>query len=145
MRYICLTLAFFLVSCQLRQDETADKKRVETVLQNYFTAISQSDYQPIRDQCTDDFVLIEHGLWWNNDSLIKVIKGFEGKATIGYTLDDIDTHVEGSIAWMTYKNHGLMIMDGKETQFEWSESAVFRKQHDAWKMVLLHSTLTSPM
>jgi len=147
MRYLYLIYGFllFIIGCQPTQDVAADKKVVETVLQDYFGAISKYDYQSLRNHCTADFVLIEHGLWWNNDSLTNIMKGFEGKATIAYTFDDIKSHVEGSIAWMTYKNHGLMTMGNKETKYEWSESAVFRKQNGAWKMALLHSTLTNPM
>ena len=147
MKYTYLTFVLFLVlvGCQPARDVAADKIAIERVMQDFFAAITKYDYESLRYQCSADFVLIEHGLWWNADSLTNVIKGFEGKATITYTFDDINSSVEGSFGWMTYKNNGLMTMGDQQTNYEWSESAVFKKQNGDWKMVLLHSTLVSPM
>jgi len=147
MKYICLVSVFLVlvIGCQPAQDVAADKVAIETVMQDFFAAITKYDSEALRKQCAADFVLIEHGLWRNADSLINLMKGFEGKATMKYTFDDIKSTVEGSVGWMTYNNHGLMTMGDKQAKYEWAESAVFKKQNGTWKMALLHSTRTSPM
>lgn len=126
---------------QLVDDPQAEAEEVEATLMEFFDAISSYDYQTLRDIAAEDYVLIENGPIWTIDSLITVVKQFEDQTTISYEFSDMETTVEGRIAWMIYKNSGLMKMPDGERHYDWTESAVFRKQGNEWKMVLLHSTV----
>lgn len=135
-----------LIGCQTRQNqqagsETMAEEEVEAVLTTFFGAISDYDYQTLRDITAEDYILIENGPIWTVDSLINLVQQFEGQATLSYDFSSRETTVEGEMAWMTYKNNGVMKMPDGERHFDWTESAVFRKQGDEWKMVLLHSTM----
>ncbi|HKL19866.1 MAG TPA: hypothetical protein VJ905_12905, partial [Halalkalibaculum sp.] len=54
------------------------------------------------------------------------------------------TTVKGTTAWMVYKNSGIMNRGDQQRHFDWSESAVFIKENDQWKIELLHSTMNEP-
>ncbi len=138
--------AILFTGCQTRQNqqagsETMAEEEVEAVLTTFFEAISDYDYQTLRDITSEDYTLIENGPIWTVDSLIHLVQQFEDQATLSYDFSNMETTVEGEIAWMTYKNNGHFKMPDGERNFDWTESAVFRKQDGEWKMVLLHSTM----
>ena len=143
--WIVSIVILLLSGCQPKQDVSANTLAIENAVHSFFIAISKYDYQGLRDQCTPDFILIEQGQWWNTDSLTNVMKGLEGKATISYSMDNITSKVEGSVGWVVYKNHGTMTMGNKQTRLDWTESAILRNDGGAWKMLLLHSSRTSPL
>lgn len=114
---------------------------VEDTLRAFFDGISTYDYQRLENLTTADYTLIENGPVWALDSLTVRLRQLEEKgATIDYEFSDMETTVAGPTAWMTYKNHGVMSMGEQQQELNWSESAVFRKGDEGWKIVLLHST-----
>lgn len=143
MKHILLVVASLtlLIGCQ---SEESARLEVEQVIRAYFAGISAYDEDAIRSVCTDDYVLIEHGALWNNDSLINLLDTFKDKATITYRFEDFKTNIRGTMAFTHYWNHGLMEMEGQQTHFKWAESAAFRKENGKWKMALLHSTRLEP-
>jgi hypothetical protein len=60
--------------------------------------------------------------------------------SITYRFDDDSIHVAGTIAWMTYRNRGILSGDRGADTLHWIESAVLRREGNSWRMVLLHST-----
>lgn len=145
-----IIIIVLLIGCQPTQDEQitvdehAEKQKVEETLLNFFDAIAAYDYQRMRDITSENYVLIENGPIWTVDSLITMMKQFQGKATISYEFSDMETTVQGPTAWMSYKNNGTMNFGDRQQYFDWTESAVFSKQDDEWEMVLLHSTMNEP-
>jgi len=147
-RLFPIVFIMLFIGCQASQNQPSGpdtqaqaEEEVETVLTTFFEAISDYDNQTLRDITSEDYTLIENGPIWNVDSLINVVQQFERETTISYELTEMETTVEDDMAWMIYKNNGVMKMPDGERQFDWTESAVFRKQGDEWKMVLLHSTM----
>lgn len=142
-----LLIISFIIGCrtnQGRENDTVSKEEitaVEDTLRAFFEAISDNDYQRLRNITANDYTLIENGPIWTVDSLINVVKSYEGKATMTYEFSDMQTTVKGSTAWMTYINDGMMDMGDQQRLFNWTESAVFRKQGENWNMVLLHSSM----
>ena len=149
MRLFPVFFVILFISCQTSQNQQAgpdesnqaQAEEVEAVLTSFFDAISDYDYQALRDITAEDYVLIENGPIWTVDSLINVVQEFEDNTTISYELTEMETTIEEDMAWMTYKNYGHFKMPDGERNFDWTESAIFRKQGDKWKMVLLHSTM----
>lgn len=143
---VCFLVFILLTGCRAKQNQQSkpaaqSEEEVEAVLTSFFEAISDYDYQTLRELTSDDYTLIENGPVWTLDSLITVMQENQGRITFSYELRELETTVEGQTAWMTYKNNGLMTMPDGERNFDWTESAVFHKQGNEWKMVLLHSTM----
>ena len=145
MKYLSLTVLFVLICSGCRQDIPAEEKAVEKVRRDFYTAISQYDYKYLRSQCTDDCMLVEQGSFWSLDSLINTLWSNEGKVSATYTFDDVKTVIDGSTAWMTYKNHCKLKLNNQESNIDFSESAIFKKEKKEWKLALLHSTRIGPM
>ncbi len=123
-----------------QSDPVREKPKVEQALHRFFNAIANYDYQGLRNACTADYQLIEDGSLWTVDTLIEAIKPMEGKVKIIYAFENINARIEGSIAWLTYKNKAVLTSKDGEENLEWAESAVFQKENNVWKMALLHST-----
>lgn len=138
-------LLFIFTSCQTENNNKSlsesEEEKVEETLKTFFNSISNYNYEGIREVTSDDFILIENGPVWNTEKFINFIKQFESDATFSYEFSFIQTSVEGSTAWMVYKNNGIMNMDDQQRHFDWTESAVFSKENDQWKIKLLHSTM----
>lgn len=134
---------FFLLGCktEVKVEDGKEKQQAEKVLRTFFTALADYNYQTIREQTVPDFRLIENGLFWNADSLIESMRGYETTAKLDYKLDISETVVQGAVAWINYKNQGSVLAEGKEQRVYWVETAILKKEATGWKMALLHSTL----
>jgi ketosteroid isomerase-like protein len=140
-------LLCFTFSCQKAEevaeepvvDVEADMQNVEKVIRDFYDAASTQNFQGIRDLCTDDFVLFESGQVMNVEDFINFITPFKG-ATFTYNFEDVKIDVEGSVAWMRMRCKAKMTMGEQETNFEWLESGVLKKQEGIWKIAFYHST-----
>lgn len=137
-------LLLVFVACRTTDDLEAEQASVEHSLQGFFRAISESDFDALRASTTADYVLLEDGLVWNTDSLVAAVEDLqEGGLTISYSFADREVYVHGPIAWMTYRNTGVLSGAAGADTLRWLESAVFRKEGGSWRMALLHSTRVS--
>jgi len=135
---VLISGTILLAACQATPADTA---AVEQVVVAYFEGIRANDQVAAEAVCTDDYTLVEDGLFWNNDSLFAAVAPmFEQGATITYRFERFHTTIKGNFAWTYYHNYGLMTMGGKETPLHWVESALFVYANATWKMALLHST-----
>ena len=108
-----------------------------------FDALSNRDSVSLKNYCAADILLLENGMVWNLDTLIK--KGitlnqatdFKRVNTIGF----INTTVDKTIAWVTYNLNSEIIRDGKQASVQWMETVVLVKEKTNWKIKILHSTL----
>ncbi len=128
------------LSCQGQQNQQDELPDVERVVYDLFESIASFNYPSIRDHCTDDFILFEDGQTMNVQEFIDSVKGFDGKGSIDYSLEEVKTNIDGSFAWMTLRNKAVMIMNGQTASLEWIESAVLRKEEGLWKIAFYHST-----
>lgn len=48
--------------------------------------------------------------------------------------------IDGDVAYAVYNLKSDITKDGKLTQKNWNESAIFRKVNGEWKIALIHST-----
>ena len=51
-----------------------------------------------------------------------------------------EVHIDGHTAWITYVNLGSITDDSGPKDMAWLESAVLRREKDAWRIRFLHST-----
>ena len=95
---------------------------------------------------TDDFLLLENGEVWNEDSIVSyfndVIKNKKQlKRVNDFTF--IDVKVSGKTAWIAYQFNSVFTKDGKiARKSSYLESATAVLTNDGWKLDMLHSTRT---
>ena len=119
---------------------TGELQKAAQVLQNYFDAVTEFDYQRMRDQCSASYLLFEDGEVWTVEDHINFLKQYEGKANIAYSLQDVSRAIQDGVVWITHRNKAKATIEGQPVSFEWIESAIIRKEEGEWKLVLFHST-----
>lgn len=125
-------------------DDTKDFKAVEQVVQNAFDDIwSEHKAERISKYHTNDFIILEHGELWTNDTIANWCKRAKlrnaGVKRIN-SFDFFKAKKEGNRIWMAYHNYATIKMDTIEAKYQWLESIVAIKQDSIWKLEMMHST-----
>lgn len=125
----------------------ADVAAVHQLIQDCFDDIwSNLDTSKIDDYHTGDFLLLEHGELWTNDTIINYqLEAATRRAENPYqrinTFDFIRSEIQGDAIWLAYHNYATYKRDttilGKG---QWLESAVAVETEDGWRLQSLHST-----
>ena len=130
----------FLLACR-NTTPADDTELLKKLVTSWFEAIGTKDFEKMKALTTDDFVLYEDGLVWNNDSVFANIRR-NLPFTVKYRLNNFRVNVDSRSADMTYFNHADFVFhDTDRLSLDWIESATFRKTPDGWKMNLLHLTV----
>lgn len=139
-------ILILLVSCDSKKNEInheKEKTNVQKVLSEYFNALAERNWEKLRSLSTDDMILVEHGLLWNNDSLINVMEKYWVDYEVNYSFDFIKTQVYENCAWAIYRNHGVAKKENQILNIHWIENAIFIKELDVWKIRFINSTKQS--
>ncbi len=133
------TLSFGQVS-----NET-DKKLIKNLVIESFDEIwSKLNSKNIDKYYTKDFLLLENGEVWNNDTIANYLdKALLDKPnpTRINTIEIIDTKVTNKTAWVAYHNYATFSIDNKIVfKAHWLESATAILTDKGWKLDMLHST-----
>jgi lysophospholipase L1-like esterase/ketosteroid isomerase-like protein len=121
-----------------------DPALLQRVLTDYFEAIGQHDTAKMQALTTDDFILYEDGLVWNNDSAFKNIRRHL-PFTVKFTLGNMRMFVDEHSGDCVYTNRADFVFhDTDKVHIEFLESASFRKTAAGWKMNVLHVTEREP-
>ena len=141
--FLLLTSLGLLMSCD-QHPPTDDPEMLKSVLTDYFDGLKHLDLNKMNALTSKDFVSFEDGKIWTNDSLIKTLssfKHFQGT----WKFDNMKVNVDNASGDITYFDHGeFVINDTIKMNFDWLESATFRKIDGKWKMNFLHSTVRKP-
>ncbi len=146
MKKIPLLLIAFFISAMLMAQEplTTNQQAVQQTVIKMFDALSNRDSVGMKAHSTADITLYEYGQVWNMDTLIlKVItlnQSTDFKRTNSFEF--INTTVDKTTAWVTYRLQSVIIKDGKQTTVHWLETVVLVKEKKQWKVKHLHSTRT---
>ena len=142
-------LVFFIIftSCQkdvTKTDDTKDFKAVENLIQGVFDNIwSDKKAQLLTKYHTEDFILLEHGEVWTNDTIANWCKRAKlrdkGLKRIN-NFDFFKARREGNRIWMAYHNYATIKSDSLERKLQWLESIVAIKKDSIWKLEMMHST-----
>ena len=119
-----------------------EKEKIHNTLTEFFDALANRDWDKYRTLTTEDMILIEHGLVWNNDSLIHAMDVVFADYEINYSFDFIKTYVDGNNAWTVYRNQGIATSEENDMHFDWVETVIFIKEDGKWKINEAQSTLT---
>ncbi|GAK76386.1 hypothetical protein JCM19275_3555 [Nonlabens ulvanivorans] len=120
---------------------------VEEVVQNLFDEVwSDYDEAAITKYQTDDFLLLEHGEVWNNDTIANWCKSAK-KRELQFdrinNFERIAAKRNGDKLWLAYHNYGTFKLDTLSFKSSWLESVVAVKKDSVWKLELMHSTRQS--
>lgn len=146
---ITFTLLFGTLSFAQSADEAQFKKLIEDSFQEIWSNLDESK---ISKFYTEDFLLLEDGEIWNNDSVKTAINDIksrfesdENKANKFERINSfkfVKSESEGNIGWIAYNNYADIQMNGTNiAKIHWIESATFIKENNAWRIQSLHSTL----
>ncbi len=145
MKKIALLLIAFSISALLYSQEslTQKQKTVQHAVVRLFDALSNRDSVSLKASCTADITLYEYGQIWNIDTLIlKAItqnQSADFKRTSSF--DFINTTVDKTMAWVTYRLQSAINMDTKQVTVQWLETVVLVKEKKQWRVKHMHSTL----
>jgi hypothetical protein len=151
MKYIFsfLFLFLFFTSCQKPKKEISatDEEAivaVEEVVQNLFDEVwAGYDEKAIKKYQTEDFLLLEHGEIWNNDSIANWCKNAKNRVQNTKRTNNferIEARKNDDKLWLAYHNYGTFKKDTTTYQRAWLESVVAVKVDSIWKLELMHST-----
>lgn len=121
------------------------EKAAQQALVRVFDAVSGRDSIALRSYCTPDVSFYEYGQVWTIDTLIR--KAILTNTTRDFkrvnTFDFIETRVDKTQAWLTYRLRSVITGNGRESVVQWLETVVLEWQDKQWKLRHLHSTLVS--
>ena len=125
-----------------------DQLAVEQLVQDVFDNIwSGTDTAQVRRYQTPDFVILEHGERWTNDTIRQwQLRQLANKpADAPKRLNSFDffrNEIIGDLAWCAYQNNAHWVDAKGDTvnNFSWLESGVAERTADGWKLKMMHST-----
>ena len=122
-----------------------DKKIIKNLVIESFDEIwSKLDSKNIDKYYTKDFLLLENGEVWNNDSIAKYLDNAllrKPNPNRINTIEIIEIKVANRMAWVAYQNYATFTIDNKIIRkAHWIESATAILTESGWKLEMLHST-----
>ena len=145
MKKISLLFIAFTISGLLhaQQPLTTNQQTVQQTVIKMFDALSNRDSIRLKAYCTADMTLYEYGQVWNMDTLI--LKAITQNVSTDFkrinTFNFINTHVDKSTAWITYRLQSIISGVGAPVTLQWLETMALVKEKKNWKVKHLHSTL----
>lgn len=143
--YITL-LALFIATTSFSQ-VSIEKQKMElrNLIQNSFDEIwSDLNASAIKKYYTEDFLLLEHGEIWNNDTIANYLNKAKlklPKPKRTNTIGVIDVKINGTTAWIAYHNYATFTVGNETTRKAyWLESATAILTENGWRLDMLHST-----
>lgn len=144
MRKIILLLTATVLTVKLyaQRELTPSQQAVQQTVIKLFDALSNRDSISLKASCTADLTLYEYGQVWNMDTLILKAITLNPSSDFKRTnsFDFINTTLEKTTAWVTYRLQSSITRDGKQTTMQWLETVVLVKEKKQWKIKHLHST-----
>lgn len=142
---IMLLLIVIILSEQLhaQTELTREQQTARQTVIKLFDALSNRDSISLKACSTADITLYEYGQVWNMDTLILKAITQNQSASFKRTnnFEFINTTVDKSTAWLTYRLQSVILKDGKQATIQWLETVVLSKERKQWRVKHLHSTL----
>ena len=122
-----------------------DKLLIKKVIVDSFNEIwSELNPKNIDKYYTKDFLLLENGEVWNNDSIATHLDNAKLKKQVPKRenkIEIIDIKILNGMAWVAYQNYATISIENKIIRkAHWLESATAIQTENGWKLEMLHST-----
>ena len=124
----------------------SDIYSVKNLISNSFQSIfSDLDSTAVLKYYTNDFMLLENGVIWNNDSINSYIRKSQVNKQNYQRLNRFDfvkSVYNQNTIWIAYENYATFVNE-KDTlgTAHWLESVIAKKEKGKWKLQQLHSTI----
>ena len=141
VKLLFITLLF--TAAATAQTITKEQATVQQTITKLFNALSNRDSVSLKAHSTANITLYEYGQVWNIDTLIlkAIVQNQSTDFKRTNSFEFINTTVDKTTAWVTYRLQSSIIMDGKQLMLQWLETVVLVKAKRQWKVNHLHSTL----
>ena len=141
VKLLFITLLF--TAAATAQTITKEQATVQQTITKLFNALSNRDSVSLKAHSTADITFYEYGQVWNIDTLIlkAIVQNQSTDFKRTNSFEFINTTVDKTTAWVTYRLQSSIIMDGKQLMLQWLETVVLIKAKRQWKVNHLHSTL----
>lgn len=141
-----LMICFTTISFGQNPVET-DKSLLKELIKNSFDEIwSELNSSNIDKYYAKDFLLLENGKVWNNDSVKSYLDNAILKKPIPErvnSIEFIEIKIFKGVAWIAYRNEAIFSVENKIIRkAQWLESATAILTENGWKLEMLHSTRT---
>ena len=135
---------FTTLSFGQASNETDKTLITNLVIESFDEIWSPLNSKNIDKYYTADFLLLENGEVWNNDSIAKyldnaILKKPNPKRV--NSIEIIEIKIANSMAWVAYQNYATFSIDNKIIRkAQWLESATAILTANGWRLEMLHST-----
>lgn len=125
----------------MANDPALDHEAIVDAMRTMYIALGKDDSALFRSVTASDFFTYDGGKRFTGDELLALIKS-RHDAGVAYVweITEPDVRVDGRTAWVTYVNRGSVTDDAGKKDVIWLESAVLRRDEDAWRIHFFHST-----
>jgi len=142
---IILMMCFTTISFGQSSIQTKKSRIKELIVKSFDEIWSELNSKKIDKYYTKDFLLLENGEVWNNDSISNYLDNVVLKKPIPIrvnSIDIIEIKVLKKTAWIAYRNNATFSIENKIVRkAHWLESASVILTENGWKLQMLHSTL----
>ncbi len=143
---IILMICFTTISFGQSAIQTDKSDLKELIIKSFDEIWDELNSKNIDKYYTKDFLLLENGEVWNNDSIANYLDNAILKKPIPNrvnSIEFIEIKVTKGMAWIAYKNEAIFSIDNKIVRKAyWLESATAILTENGWKLEMLHSTVT---
>jgi hypothetical protein len=144
VNFIIVLIFFTTVSFGQVSIDT-NKAHIENLVIESFDEIwSKLNSKNIDNYYAKDFLLLENGEVWNNDSIANYLDNAilrKPNPIRTNKIEIIEIKVADKIAWIAYHNYATFTIDNKIVrEAHWLESATAILKDNVWKLEMLHST-----
>ncbi|WP_422359374.1 DUF4440 domain-containing protein [Reichenbachiella sp.] len=134
----------FLTKAQTQPSKEEETAVQQLVIDTFQSLLSDYDSTKMDTYLTPDFILLEHGEVWNNDTIqYYITKALQNsdRATRTNRFEFIKMEKSGDMIWAGYKNWAVWTKDHEIVhKMHWLESVVAVKVGEIWKLKMMHST-----
>lgn len=137
-------LFFTTISYAQHTIETEEASITDLIIASFDEIWSKLNSKNIGKYYTKDFLLLENGEVWNNDSISNYLDNAILKKPLPErvnAIEVIEVKVYKGSAWVTYRNHATFLLENKIIREAfWIESATATLTENGWKLEMLHSS-----
>ncbi len=143
MKNYSLFIAFLLLfsNCST-PDPEADKAEAMKLINGFYSAVSNYDYDLIRSYCTDNFYVIDDGkIYQNIDESIASLKTLEDDGAdfkVSLEVEKADMYAKSAL--IVLKFYAVIKMGENEIKMTAIESYLLKKEAEKWLIDFIHST-----
>jgi len=108
------------------------KDQAHDMVKDFYSALSTGDSTLMNELLSEEFIMYEHEVLWNQDSLLRLMPLTKDRI---WRVDEIDYHSDGALTHIYYYNES----DNPKGR-SWYESMLFTVEDNAWKIRFMQST-----